>query len=187
MEDTLESFPAPGRSERGPILADYEIFFRSYAQSSFREFAQAFGCALGGDIALRSAEHFEADHEFPDGRRPQQRRIKMRVEMTFRMIDFRMIGAIGRRLMKAHGVREGNSEHAVVSGSHAMQNIAQRWDFFGRELIHAAKVSAAANQNFKRPNRPERHEREEIIVFINNSDKLPPFQGNVVAEKTAAV
>ena len=162
-------------------------FFRSYPQSGLREFAQAFSCALGGDVALRSAKHFKADHEFPDCRRPQKRRIKVRVEMTFWMIDPRMIKAIRRRLMKAHRVREGNSEHAVVRGSHAMQNIAQQWDFVGRELIHASEVPATADQNFKRPNRPERHEREEIIVFINNSDTLPPSQRHVVAEKTAAV
>ena len=35
--------------------SDHAIFFRSYPQSSFRKFAQAFGCALGGDVALRSS------------------------------------------------------------------------------------------------------------------------------------
>jgi hypothetical protein len=68
--DTPERY-RPGASPttpRGTILINYEILFRSYPQSGFREFAQALGCALGGDITLRSAQHFEADHEFSDGR-----------------------------------------------------------------------------------------------------------------------
>lgn len=111
----------------------------------------------------------------------------MRMEMTFGMIDFRMIKAIGRRLMKAHRVREGNSEHAVVSGSYAMQNIAQRSDFFGRELIHASEMSATANQNFERPGRPEWHEGNESVVLANHAHVLALLQCNVIAKKASIV
>ena len=43
----------------------------------------------------------------------------MRVEMTLGMID-----AIGRRLVEAHRVGEGNSENSVVGGSNALENVA---------------------------------------------------------------
>ncbi len=64
----------------------------------------------------------------------------MRVEMTFWMIC-----AIGRRLMEAHRVGEGNAENFVVGGSDALQNVAERRDFIRREFVHAAEVPAAAD------------------------------------------
>src|ERR1700736_2145231 len=103
----------------------------------------------------------------------------MRVEMTFGMID-----AIGRRLVKAHRVREGNSENFVVSGSDAVKNVTQRSDFIGRVVLHASEVSATADQNLKRPDRPKGHEPHETIVLIHHADLLPLLQCNVVAEKT---
>jgi hypothetical protein len=58
--------------------------------------AEAFGGALGTDIALRSSQHLEANHEFSDGRGAEERRIKMSVKMTLRVT-----AAIGRRLVEA--------------------------------------------------------------------------------------
>src|ERR1700736_5885897 len=104
----------------------------------------------------------------------------MRVEMTFGMID-----AIGRRLVKAHRVREGNSENFVVSGSDAVKNVTQRSDFIGGKFVHASEVPATANQDLKRPDRPERHEPHETTALTNYADLLPLLQSNVIANKTA--
>src|ERR1039457_1884472 len=57
-----------------------------------RHGAQAGGGALGRDVPLRHAQHLKADHEFPDGRGAQQRRIVVRVEVPLRkfMVGFEM-------------------------------------------------------------------------------------------------
>src|SRR5580698_3469661 len=106
----------------------------------------------------------------------------MRVEVPFRMIWARMICArmihtIAGRLMEAHRVREGNAEHFIVRGSNALQNLAQGASVVAREFVHASEMPAAANQNFKRPDCPEGHERHEPVILTNHAHLLPLLQG----------
>src|SRR5208282_944403 len=70
------------------------------------------------DIPLWAGQHFVADHELTDRRRPQQRRIEVRVEMPFRV---RL--AIGRGLMKAHRIGERNLEEIVVARGELFEDI----------------------------------------------------------------
>ena len=99
----------------------------------------------------------------------------MGVEMPFRMLE-----AIGWRLMKAHRIRKRNSENFVVTRSHAVQNVAQGANLIDREFVHASEVPPAANQNLERPNRPEGNQCNEPVVFRNHSYLLPLFQRDVV-------
>ncbi len=65
--------------------------------------------SLGGEfwsyVALRSAEQFEADHEFSYAGGSQERREKMGVQMPFLVRV-----TIGWFLMESHGVRKGRIE-----------------------------------------------------------------------------
>ena len=82
--------------------------------------AQSFGGRFGRDVSLGAAEHFKADKKFSYGRRPQQRRIKMRVKM-----HERIIAAVGRPLMKAHRIGKRRLKNIVVSRRYSVQRIGQ--------------------------------------------------------------
>src|SRR5260370_32347242 len=49
----------------------------------FTQRAQPIGGDFRCQITLGRSQHFKSDHEFWDSRRPQQRRIVMRVKMPF--------------------------------------------------------------------------------------------------------
>mmetsp|Transcript_33227 Transcript_33227/g.81522 ORF Transcript_33227/g.81522 Transcript_33227/m.81522 type:complete len:86 (+) Transcript_33227:480-737(+) len=63
----------------------------------FGEGAEARGGLLGGEVALRFREEFKADHEFADGGGAEKRRVKVHVEVGFRMGE-----AVGGGLVDAH-------------------------------------------------------------------------------------
>src|SRR5277367_3616998 len=116
------------------------VYLRGLRGSRFcsapSEFAQALGGDFGCDVALRGDQHFEADHELADRRRTQQRWIEMRVKVALGMI-----GSIGRRLVKSHGVGEGHVEDSVVGRGDALQDIAQPTNIFRCESVHAFDVT----------------------------------------------
>src|ERR1700681_3650698 len=74
------------------------------------DLAQTRRRGLCGDISLRRSQHFEPDHKFPNRRGAQQRRIKVRVQMPFRMLL-----AIGGALVKTHGVGKWSIEDAIIA------------------------------------------------------------------------
>jgi len=73
--------------------------------------------------------------------------------------------AIRGRLMKSHRIREGNSKNFVVCRSNTVQHLAQIPGILRRKFIHASDVSSAADQDFKRPNRPEGYNSYESFVL----------------------
>src|SRR5215475_8583294 len=87
--------------------------------SSTCRFAQTCGSYFRRDISLRRPQHLKSHHEFANGRRPQERWIKMGME-----VPFRVILAIGWRLMEAHRIGKGDIKHLVVGGRHRVENLA---------------------------------------------------------------
>src|SRR5712691_7968964 len=65
--------------------------------------------ALRRNVALRRAEKFVADHEFLNRRGAQQRREIMGVEVALFVS-----AAVGRFLVKSHGIGEGGLEQIVI-------------------------------------------------------------------------
>src|SRR5262249_22648986 len=95
------------------------------------------GRSFRRDVALRAAEELEADHEFADGRRAEERRVEMCVEMPFRMGR-----AVGRALMKTHRIGEGCLEDVVVADGKAAQRFGKGVRLGGGQLVKAADVTA---------------------------------------------
>src|SRR5579863_3612049 len=54
---------------------------RTCSRGLIRNIPQTARSGLWRDVALRSAQHFKADHKLPDRRRAQQRRIEVGVQM----------------------------------------------------------------------------------------------------------
>ena len=80
------------------------------------------------DISLRTSQHFESDHKLSNGRRAQQRRIKMRVHMPFGMFL-----SIRWTLVKTHGIWKRGVEKPVITTSEPAQNIGKRISLIGTE------------------------------------------------------
>src|SRR3954451_19328788 len=102
-------------------------------------------------------------------------------------MPFGMFVPIRGRLVKAHRIREWNSEHLVVGGSDAMQHVAQSACVGRRELVHAADVASATDQNLKGPDSPKRHQGDEPVIFEEQAFMLALFHRNVVAKKASFV
>src|SRR5689334_19990815 len=91
---------------------------------------------------------------------------------------------IGRTLMEAHRIWEWNVEHTIVGCRDLLQNLRQLDHFFAVEIGKLSKVAAAADQHFKRPYRPERHEGGESRVLANHAYLLLVFEMDVIAKQT---
>ena len=86
----------------------------------------------------------------------------MRVQMPFRMPS-----AVGRTLVKAHGVRKWNVEYAIVATCQLAQNFGEGVSLIGIENRDIPKVAPAGYKSFEGPNRPERHHYLEMFVGQN--------------------
>src|SRR6185437_14118807 len=175
----------PGQFVAGEIALDSEeyctpaLFARP--EMLFGAPAQAFGGALRRDIALRHAQHFEADHVFAYCGGAQQRRIEVGMEMPLGVV-----GSIERRLMEAHSVREAGLEEIVVARGHAFKRVGKRVALVRSELRQRRAVSAADDECFKRPNRPPGNKRDEVIVFEDDAALPGALLAQVFAKQTAA-
>ncbi len=79
-----------------------------------RRYLAQTGCGvLRQNVALRHAQHLEADHELLYRRRSQQRRIEVSVEVLL----------LTRSLMKPHGVRKAGLKKVVVADRQLTENI----------------------------------------------------------------
>ena len=97
-------------------------------------------------------------------------------------VPFRMVPSVGGLLMKAHGVREQGFEEVVVPRGDALEYVGQRVAagiVVSGEVCH---VISAAKQNFEWPNRPERNQNDEMLVFADNSLSHRALEFNVVAK-----
>ncbi len=73
---------------------------------------------LRRNIPLRRSQHLVPHHKFLHRRRPQQRRIKVRMKVPLRMRN-----PIRRRLVKSHRVRKRRRKQIVVANRHALRMI----------------------------------------------------------------
>ena len=97
-------------------------------------------------------------------------------------VPFRMVPPVAGLLMKAHGVRERGFEEVVVSRGDALEYVGQR---IAAGLVVSGEVcyvNSAAKQNFEWPNRPERNQNDEMLVFADNSLSHRALEFNVVAK-----
>ena len=97
-------------------------------------------------------------------------------------VPFRMVSSIGRLLMKAHGVRERGFEEVVVARSDALEYVGQRVAAGIVESGEVYHVISATKQNFEWPNRPERNQNDEVLVFADNSLSHHALEFKVVAK-----
>ena len=91
---------------------------------------EARGGGLRSEVALRRGEEFVADHELSNCGGTEQRREIMSVQMP-RLVWL----AVGRPLMKTHGVRESRFEEIVVADGNAAKNVAEKISLAGVELV----------------------------------------------------
>ena len=126
---------------------------------------QARGGIFRGHVTLRHAEHFEADHELAHGRRAQQRRIEVRVQVP---LGVRL--AVARPLVEAHRVGKRRFEQAVVARRHPLEHVGERVAFGRRQVVQppmwrrgmtsvsnghtAQKGTSATNASFSQPCAP---------------------------------
>ena len=68
-----------------------------------------------------------------------------------------------------------------------MKDIAQGARVFWSEIVHAADVPSAADQQLKRPDRPKRHHGNEAFVLQDDTHLLAGFQTDVIAKQAPAV
>src|SRR5438046_8382982 len=99
----------------------------------------------------------------------------MRMKMPFGVIR-----SVKWRLMEYHRIREWHVEDAIIGGHDLLQDRTELSDFGFVQFGECPQVTAAAEQNFKRPHGPEGHERYEGIIPANQSYFLGVFQRNVI-------
>src|SRR5260221_9474849 len=134
---------------------------------------------FGGDIALWHCQHFITDHEFTHGRRSKQRRKKMDMQMTLRMI-FTIRGF----LMKPHRVRKRSTEEPIVPRCDLLQNFCQAGSFVAVQLIDSGHVPPAHDQNFEWPYCPKWNHSREVVVVAYEPLFLFALNRKIVAQQT---
>ena len=84
--------------------------------------------------------------------------------------------AVGGTLVKSHGVGKRSCEQIVVARRDAMQDVRQRVAARFRKLLQRTGVPLADHDRFKRPHRPERHDRCELIILADDPVLLFVFR-----------
>ena len=144
--------------------------------------AQAGGGRFGGNIALRHAQQLKPDHKLAHRRRAQQRRVIMRVQVLGRVFL-----PIRRRLVKAHRIGEGDFKQVIVAGGHLAHDIRQPDTSAGVRSASEPACRCANQQDFERPDRPERDDCREMLVASHHPLAALPLGGNIVAQQAGAV
>src|SRR5271157_3079822 len=101
----------------------------------------------------------------------------MSVEMPFRMRF-----AVGRLLVKTHGIREGRVEQAVVAGCELLQNVSQVAVLLAGQFRKVRQVLARQNHGFERPDRPERYEHRKVLVLKHDALSRGALELTIVTE-----
>src|SRR4029077_14839769 len=98
-------------------------------------------------------------------------------------VPFGMRLAVGRALMKTHGVGKRNLKEVVVPSGQTLECICQSIFLISRKFTERPDVPTGDYQSFKRPDGPERHQDGEVLVL--KDDPLAPlfFQRQVVAKQ----
>src|ERR1035438_9437508 len=91
--------------------------------------------------------------------------------------------AIGRILVKAHAVGEGNRKEAVVARGQAFQDVGQAVALGVIQAIYGADVTPGHHHRLERPHRPKRHHRHPACVFVHQPFPAPGFERRIVADE----
>src|ERR1700678_1424676 len=105
-------------------------------------------------------------------------RVKMPLGMSF---------AVGGTLVKSHGVGKRSCEQIVVARRDAMQDVRQRIASGLRKLLKRACVLFADEHRLEGPDRPERHDRGELVIFADDAVLLFLFDLQIFAQQTSSM
>src|SRR5215469_8135352 len=129
-------------------------------------------------IPLRHSQHLITHHKFSYRGGTQQRRIKVRVKVEFR------IGSLVRRaLMKSHSVGKRRTEQVVVTNGKPSQDVRQARALFTAQFRQARHASPTDEQRFERPDGPKWDQCDEVLVLADNSLVLRELQAQVVLQE----
>jgi hypothetical protein len=145
---------------------------------ALRERAQAFGSLFWRNIALCFGEQFKPHHEFAHRCRTEQRRIGMGVQMPVRMGR-----AIGGTLVEAEGVGERDLEQVIVARCQSFEDVRQTRAFLRRQVAESADMPAADDHGFEGPDRPERNQRDKMVVDADKTLFTLEFEGQIIREQ----
>src|SRR5882724_9137254 len=90
--------------------------------------------------------------------------------------------AIGRSLMKSHGVWEGSFKEIVVAYAQMTKRFGQRTGLGRSQFIHRAQMPDAEHHDFKGPHRPKGNQDNEILVAEDNAFPALDFQSDIIAQ-----
>src|SRR5664280_2051647 len=143
--------------------------------------AQPLRRRLRRNVALRGGQHFITDQELAHGRGAQQRRIKMQVQVPFRVLE-----AVRGPLVDPHRVRERNVEQAVVARRGALEDVRQSVALRVREPVDRRQVPLGNDRGLERPDGPERNHRQEGVVLFHHAVARSQLEFQVLAKKASA-
>ncbi len=89
--------------------------------------------------------------------------------------------------MPAHRVREWHIEHAVVQGDDRLQQLGQALLLGGLQFIERGNRPLRKHEQLERPLRPERHQRDPVIVRGDDTLSGLQFRLRVVDEQRPAM
>ena len=102
-------------------------------------------------------------------------------------VPLRIAPAIGGLLVETHRVRERDSEQMVVARGEALEHVGEGFLLCPVHLTHRGQVANWKHHGLKRPDRPKRHERAEMLVFEDQPLGVTALQFEVIAKQTAMV
>src|ERR1035437_1606249 len=130
------------------------------------------------NVALRGGQHFITDQELAHGRRAQQRRIEMQVQVPFLVLE-----AVRGPLVDPHRVRERDVEQAVVARRGALEDVRQAVALRVREPVDRRQVPFGDDRRLERPDGPERDHHQEAFVLFHHAVARGALDFQVLAEK----
>jgi len=108
---------------------------------AFAQVAQPLGGLFRSQVPLGFGQQFVAHHEFLHGRRAEQRREEVRVQLPVGQV-----ARVERGSVPTHGVRKGHLEEIVIAREHAFENLGQRGAFAWIEVRQTQYVPARQQQ-----------------------------------------
>src|SRR5271167_566579 len=102
-------------------------------------------------------------------------------------VESRVSRAIRGMLVKSHCVGKRGFEEVVVADRDLTKNLRQTFALLFAQLRQRANTTAAEQQRFIRPHRPERNHNGKMLVGANYALLLPQFQLQIVFEQRGIV
>ena len=95
--------------------------------------------------------------------------------------------AVGRPLVEAQAVGKAGLKEVVVARGHCLQNRRETAALCRREVGEATQVAARQHQRLKGPRRPERDDRDKMVVLGHHALRLRQLGRRIVAEQATVV